>query len=223
MSIVVICPTRGRPEKARDAYDAFLNTRVLPDTKMEFVVDADDPSFGAYVKQQIPIVTYEHEGGGMGPPLNVAVKDLSPHYDITGFVGDDHRFRTPGWDEMFTECLTEHAGFVFGNDLVRDDIPTQVFVNSKIVLALGWMALPGAKHLYLDNTWLYLGSGIGRMFYMPAVIIEHMHPIAGKSAMDEGYARVNHPSMYEHDSIAFSTWVDSGQAAKDIEVIKAVL
>lgn len=190
---------------------------------MVFVVDADDDRFFDYVKQQVPIGTYKHEGGGMGPPLNAAIEDLAPKYDIVGFIGDDHRTRTKGWDEVVERCLTEHAGFAFANDLIRNDIPTQVFVSSKIILALGWMSLPGAKHLYLDNTWATLGSGAGCLFYLPDVIIEHVHPLFGKGQWDEGYARVNAPTMYEHDSKVYGAWIESGQMEKDVATVRQAL
>jgi len=223
MSLIVICPSRGRPVKAREAYDAFEATRSSEDTKMVFVVDADDDTFTEYVKQKVPIATYQHEGGGMGPPLNVASAEYAQHYDIVGFTGDDHRFRTRGWDAAITKALTEDAGFAYGNDLIRSDIPTQVFINSRIVLALGWMCLPGAKHLYLDNTWATLGSTARCLFYLPDVVIEHCHPVAGTAEMDEGYARVNAHSMYQHDSRVFNDWVASGRAAIDIETVRSVL
>jgi hypothetical protein len=223
MSITVICPSRGRPQKAKEGYEAFQATRVRNDSRMVFVVDKDDETFREYVEAGLPIVSYEHEGGGMGPPLNAAVADLAPHCDIVGFVGDDHRFRTRAWDDVVAECLARRPGFAFGNDLARHDIPTQVFINSSVVLALGWMALPGAKHLYLDNTWAELGAQAHCISFMPDVVIEHVHPFYGKTAMDEGYARVNQQSMYDHDAAIFRQWVESGTAAADIEKVKAAL
>lgn len=218
MTLIVICPSRGRPGKAREGYEAFLATKTSEDTKMVFVVDADDETFSGYVNEMLPIVTYEHEGGGMGPPTNAAAADLAPIYDITGFVGDDHRFRTVGWDAAIEAALAK-PGFAYGNDLIRSDIPTQVFISSKIVLALGWFCLPGAKHLYLDNTWRVLGEASGTLRYLPDVVIEHAHPFFGRGQMDEGYARVNHPSMYEHDNAIFQEWMNSGQTEKDVETV----
>ena len=222
MSLIVICPSRGRPTKAREAYDAFEATRSLDDTKMVFVVDADDDTFIGYVKQQVPVATYKHEGGGMGPPLNVASAEYSQLHDIVGFVGDDHRFRTQAWDAAITKAL-ETPGFAYGDDRIRHDIPSQVFISSGIVRTLGWMSLPGAKHLYLDDAWRVLAQGVDRYFYLPDVVIEHCHPIAGTAEMDEGYARVNAHSMYLHDSRVFNEWVSSGRAAMDIETIRASL
>lgn len=222
MSIIVICPSRGRPHKAEEGYQAFLATRTREDSKMVFVVDADDATFNDYVKAKVPVVTYGHEGGGMGPPLNAAAADLALHYSILGFIGDDHRFRTRAWDQDIEDVLKK-PGMAFGNDLARNDIPTQVFMSSVIVQALGWMSLPGAKHLYLDNTWRALGDLTGCLAYLPDVVIEHVHPFYGKGEMDEGYARVNQHSMYEHDSLVFQQWVESGRMAEDAEKVKAVL
>jgi hypothetical protein len=222
MSLIVICPSRGRPGKAREAFDSFEETRRSPYSRMLFVVDQDDPTRHEY-NQLVPVATYEHEGGGMGPPLNAAALDLAGGYDVLGFIGDDHRFRTEGWDLTIETALEERGGgFAYGNDLARSDIPTQVFISSRIVRKLGWMALPGAKHLYLDNTWAQLGHRSKSLIYLPSVVIEHLHPFYGKGAMDAGYQRVNAPSMYEHDRVVFEHWV-VGHMDTDIALVREAL
>lgn len=221
MSLIVLCPTRGRPEKALETYEAFLETRGNPDsyTQMLFVVDEDDHSYDA---SAIPWQKYSHSGG-MGAALNAAADQWALVHDVVGFIGDDHRFRTKGWDAEIENALEENGGGIaFGNDKARNDIPTQVFISSKIVMALGWMALPGATHLYLDNTWAALGNGAGCLIYLPDVIIEHMHPFFGKAQMDEGYARVNDASMYEHDLKVFQYWQEK-DADHDIEIVREAL
>jgi hypothetical protein len=222
MSIIVITPSRGRPDKAREAYDTFEATRKDPTTKMVFVVDADDDTFRRYVDAKVPVATYDHEGGGMAPPMNAAALDYADKYDIIGFIGDDHRFRSTGWDTYISRAIGK-GGMAFGNDLTRGDIPTQVFISSNIVKALGWFCLPGAKHLYLDNTWAQIGAAADCMSYLPDVIIEHAHPFYGRGQMDEGYRRVNAPEMYDHDGRVYSQWNGSGQAAKDIESVRRAL
>lgn len=227
-TIMVVCPTRGRPQKARETYDAFTKTKRDPHTQMRFIIDHDDPDFDAYLSSGVPYATFEHEGGGMGPPMNAAAAEYAKTYDIIGFVGDDHRFRSVGWDEQIGWMLTDgdgHGGIgiAYGNDLARHDIPTQVFIRSEIVRALGWFCLPGAKHLYLDNTWADLGNKGECIAYMPNVIIEHAHAFFGKSEMDAGYARVNHPSMYEHDARVYRDWNESGQAAEDIATVRRLM
>jgi hypothetical protein len=222
MSICVITPSRGRPAKAFAAYESFLRMRSPADSVMNIVVDTSDPANLEYRTLGIPVIEYEGEGGGMGAPLNKVAADLAPMYDILGFVGDDHRFRSKDWDVPVSQALAR-GGIAYGDDLSRPDLPTQVFISSDIVQALGWMCLPGAKHLYLDDTWRYLGNEADCLYFLPQVIIEHVHPAAGKGTMDEGYARVNHPDIYSHDGTLFREWIESGQAAKDVMNVRTVL
>jgi hypothetical protein len=60
-------------------------------------------------------------------------------------------------------------------------------VSSPLIRGLGYMVPPGLVHLYLDDFWKQLGTDIGRLSYYPEVIIEHMHPVAGKAPYDPGY------------------------------------
>jgi hypothetical protein len=218
--LLVLCPTRGRPDKAKEAFDSFISTKSMGTSAMLFIVDYDDPAREEY-RAALPVASYEHEGGGMGPPLNAAALDLMASTDILGFVGDDHRFRTVGWDRRVREEL-RHGGLAYGNDLGRPELPTQVFISSAIVEALGWMCLPGARHLYLDDTWRELGARSGCLHYMEDVIIEHMHPVYGKAESDAGYQRVNHPSVYSHDGTLFSQWIESGKADRDAAIVRGI-
>lgn len=161
----------------------------------------------------------------MTDPLNTA---LRLHWDreVVGFVGDDHRFRTSGWDKIFFDQLrVAGPGLCYGNDLNRPDgdIPTEVFGSSVIWKVLGWMALPAARHLFLDNTWRVIGEGIGRLFYFPDVVIEHVHPAYGKAEWDDQYRELNASTTYQEDGAAFQEWIDSGQAERDVERVRAAI
>ncbi len=215
--LTVLMPSRGRERQAREAYDAFRATKVLPATQMLIVLTVGERGYA-----DLPCV-YVEEGGGMGAPLNAALV-CAKNANIVGFVGDDHRFLTPGFDEAIVAANDElGGGIVYGNDLLRgEDLPSQVFIDRRITDALGWMALPGAHHLFLDDTWRTLGHSIGRLKYLPDVHIEHLHFTAGKSEMDEGYARVNASSMYEHDAAVYWKWVNE-QLATDTETVLGAL
>lgn len=217
--LTVLMPSRGREAQAREAYAAFMATKTLPDTKMLIVLDWNEPGYADLPTTHIGT---HQSGHGMGPALNAGLDYVTA--DIIGFVGDDHRFRTTGWDAAITaanEALG--GGIVYGNDLLRgEELPSQVFIDARIVRALGWMALPGAHHLFLDDTWRELGHAIGRLTYLPDVHIEHMHPTAGKAEWDENYARVNAGSMYEHDAEFFHEWMHNG-IARDAERVTEAL
>jgi hypothetical protein len=224
--LLVLCPTRGRPEAAREAYRAFEDTKWLDGTHMLFPVDSDDPRLADYFAERYPVLRQE-QPGNMVKALNAAalwaIEELHPKY--IGFVGDDHRFRTPGWDEHFTRLLDERGGgFVYGNDLFwpKGEIPTQIFMSASIVKAIGWMGLPSCRHLYIDNAWRILGEGTQSLFYMPDIVVEHMHPAGGKAEWDEGHRRVNTPEMYGHDEAAFNTWLD-GSMSEDLERVRSAL
>lgn len=220
--IAVLCPSKGRPDKAREAFDSFIATKSSGSTVMLFVIDADDETGPAYKLAGLPVIVAQPHTGGMGPPLNAGAVVMSSRADVIGFIGDDHRFRTKGWDQRVIEEL-RLGGIAYGNDLGRPDLPTQVFISSPIVRALGWMALPGAHHLYLDNTWAELGRRAGCLHYMEDVVIEHMHPVYGKGESDAGYQRVNHPSIYGHDGRLYTKWLESGQVDIDVKTVKGAL
>ena len=142
-----------------------------------------------------------------------------------GFMGDDHRPRTVGWDTAYLEALRElGSGIVYGNDLLQGErIPTQVAMTTDIVRELGFMAPPVLKHLYVDNFWRDLGTAAGCLRYLSNVVVEHMHPIAGKAPWDDGYARVNAPTMYSGDANAYAKWaaMDLAAAVEKVRALRA--
>lgn len=217
--LTVLMPSREREAQAREACEAFEQTKTLPDTKIMVILDWNELGYAGLPCAHIG----SHQSGhGMGPALNAGLDYVTG--DIIGFIGDDHRFRTQGWDEAIIAANAEMGGgIVYGNDLLRgEELPSQVFIDSRIVKALGWMALPGAHHLFLDDTWRELGHAIDRLRYLPDVHIEHMHPTAGKSEWDAGYKRVNAGEMYEHDAAIFHEWMHNG-IARDAELVTEAL
>lgn len=221
MTLLTLCPSRGRPDNAIEAYASFVKMKA-EDSHMIFVVDADDPTVGQYT-DNVPTDVIEPSGRrGMTGPLNEAAARYWDSYEVIGFIGDDHRFRTPYWDRIMGDYLVGHGGgFAYANDLNWKDgeIPTSIFGSSSIWKALGWVALPEADHLYLDNTWRVLGDGADCLFYFPLVIIEHVHPAYGKAEWDDGYKLVNSATMYNHDREAFESWLTT-RAPEDIERVR---
>ena len=76
MSIVVLCPSRGRPGKALEAHWSFLDTRRSPDTEMLFVIDEDDPLGSKY---QVPLVRVPRGRPGMTDVVNHAAAPDRQH------------------------------------------------------------------------------------------------------------------------------------------------
>ena len=230
MSIAVLCPSRGNPNALFDAASSCRTTSMDRSTRFIPVVDENDPmietyfSFNEDVSLPIEVVPRD-QVGNMNIAMNYAALKLVDQYDIIGFVGDDHRFRTMGWDRVVAKVLAdEGGGFAYGDDLAqREALPTQVFISSPIIKALGWMGLPGARHLYLDNTWRFLGERTDSLIYLPDIVVEHMHPAHNPNVpWDENHRRVNTSEMYEHDRLVYEAWLADGAEA-DVERVRAAL
>lgn len=203
--LLVIVPTRGRPQNAARLADAFRQTDSL-NAELVFVADHDDPELTAYHLAAPRLLVYQGESGnGLVPALNWAAGLYADIYDYIGFMGDDHLPRTAGWDAHVLGALDPlEPRIVYGNDLLQgENLPTAAFMPSRMVRALGFMAPPVLRHLYVDNFWLQLGRDLGGLRYLPDVVIEHIHPAAGKTPMDERYAVVNAPAADRLDSDAW--------------------
>lgn len=215
--ISVVMPSRGRPERARSAIEAMRSTAALVATSIALVVDADDPELEAYRALSFPtqgpevatIVLQPADSGDLVRATNtvalrIAQEDPSA---IIGNLGDDHVVRTPGWDRLVADALTE-PGIAYGDDLLQGQrLPTAPFISARIVLALGWYFLPTAHHLYVDDVVRELGHRLRLLRYLPDLVIEHVHPGAHKADWDEGYQRANGAATLSHDRQAYEDWL----------------
>ena len=205
-NLLVIVPSRGRPQNAERLLSAWTQTEATAD--LLFAVDDDDPTLGQYL--ELTENVYVGPRIKIGPTLNVVASKYASEYEAIGFMGDDHLPRTPRWDSILMNTLNEFGtGIVYGNDLLQGEtIPTAVFMTSDIVRVLGYFCPPKLLHMYLDNAWKEWGLGGECLKYLPDVIIEHMHPGNGKAQFDSIYNesggltavdQMNYKIYYEND------------------------
>ena len=210
--LVVLIPTRGRPDNAVALEQAFVDTNTK--AARFYIVDFNDETRSQY-SWKLPVesvIMIHNETGGMAYPLNYIARQFIGEFDNFAFMGDDHRPRTANWDEKFVEELYTGSDIVYGNDLFQGSaLPTAVAMSAQIVEHLRGMVPDTQRHLYLDNFWLKLGQDLGKIKYMPDVIIEHCHAFNGKAPMDENYARVNAPEVYSADKVAYDNYITSDQ------------
>lgn len=214
MKMCVVVPSRGRPENADRLAKAFIDTNA--DADLYFVIDNDDPKWNEYAKNEtLKLLPADNQTGGCAASLNtgaVLLLDITkfPLYDYFVFMGDDHLPRTQNWDKAFIQALKYDAGIAYGNDLLQgENLPTAYATSREVVNELRGMTFPGCIHLFFDNFVKQLGIDLGCLKYLPDVIIEHLHPVAGKAEMDEGYARVNQPKWYEEDLLTLQKYIRS--------------
>lgn len=217
--LIFIVPSRERPEAAQALIETFRQT-CTADTELVFALDDSDPTRDDY-----PGTTHVGPSRNMVEALNGAAKAVTSGDApfAVGFMGDDHRPRTRGWDTEYLKTLRElGTGIVYGDDLLQGrNLPTQCAMTADIVLTLGYMSPPSLTHMYVDNFWLTLGRSADCVRYLPDVVIEHRHPVAGKAQWDEGYLRVNDPGMFAKDEAAYLEYCQS-QLAEDVQKVRAL-
>jgi len=219
VSILALCPSRRRPQQAAETLASFLETRRDPRSRLLFIVDADDETAEEYPAGYTTIVPPRGcMGGAMQEALTVVLGDATS----VGMIGDDNRFRTPGWDLVLDDWLTENVGVAYGDDgFQHERLPTSWWLSRKIVDAYG-MAHPFLRHLYMDNYWQTMGQGARCIRYFPEVYIEHLHPLAGKAPSDAIYERGNSPSNIGHDR-SFFEWWRKYQAEDDVAELRRLV
>lgn len=216
MSIVVVIPSRGRPERAWEAVHAIRQTAHLVSTSVILTVDADDPELRRYRElrwdgfgpEALFAILEPEDTGNLTRATNaVSMRVVADDPDaIVGNLGDDHIVRTPGWDVRITEALAT-PGIAYGDDQIHGPrMPTAPFISGLIIRALGWYAMPSCEHMYIDDAWKSLGLATGTLRYLDDVTIEHLHPAVGKADWDEGYRRVNSPEAMGRDHAAYFKW-----------------
>lgn len=224
MTLAVIVPSRGRPQNITALADAWGETDATADLIVG--VDDDDPTLPDYL--DVIAASPANVDLVVGPRLRMAgtlnqiAARVADDYDHLGFMGDDHRPRTTGWDVTICAELDRlRTGVVYGNDLIQGErLPTAAFLTANIVRTLGWMAPPGLQHLFLDDAWKTLGQMLDAITYLPDLIIEHVHPVAGKVTWDDGYRECNAPDVWGHDQQVYTDWV-AGSLRADVERIRA--
>lgn len=218
--ILIILPTRQRAHKIDSTIAAWRHT-TSGKSNLLLVIDNDDPDLEKYKEKYEPgLMLYFDEPIKMCPSVNRAFRRY-PDYKYYAFIGDDHLFRTKGWEDIAIKEIGD-KGIFYGNDLLQGkNLATHCVMSGNIPRALGYMAIPGLIHLFMDNFWMEIGNACGILKYRDDVIVEHMHPEAGKAVRDERYVAVNSSPVFHNDREVFLRWV-SDQKASDVEKINGI-
>ena len=218
-SNLVILPTRSRPDSAERCINALKEHSVLSD----FVIAIDDDQADLYPR--LDGVTYEvNPRLRMNGTLNLVANKYADKYETIFFLGDDHLVQTPAWDEHMSKAIaTKGYGLAYGNDLLqRQQLATAVMMSTNIIRAVGYMAPPKLVHLYMDNYWMILGQRLGTLWYFDKVIIEHLHPVAGKATWDEEYVEANSNEVGNADRLELHRYMEEDFAG-ELEKITTAL
>jgi len=192
--ISVCVPTRGRPQRFAEM---LASLRETAETEVEVIaaVDEDDETRDAYPTDGVEYVTVP------AGTLQSGLWDVAwqrAHGDIAMHADDDIMFRTHGWD---TAVLTEFEAFpdgiggVFtangqhGPDMWPIVWPTHPFWTRGFVEAVGYLTPPHFPSWHAEHWPVQIAQAVGRLRYVPDILIEHCHFTLGKAEVDDTYLR----------------------------------
>jgi len=185
--INIIIPSRGRPDILSRLLESWAKTSNISISDITVVLDEDDqqnyPKFTS-----VRYVWYPGKRLNLVQKLNGEATEAAKNYPVVSFMGDDCVFHTPGWEQKIIEWQQKHHSICYCNDLLQEEtLPNNVFIDSSIINALGFMAPRELNHYYIDNYWKDLGIRLRKIKYFPDVIIEHRHWSNSKAQKDETY------------------------------------
>lgn len=216
---LVILPTRSRPDSAERCINALKEHSTISD----FVIAIDDDQSDLYPR--LDGVTYEvNPRLRMNGTLNLVANKYTDKYETIFFLGDDHLVQTPAWDQYLSGAIAQKGyGLAYGNDLLQGvGLATAVMMSTNIIKPVGYMAPPKLVHLFMDNYWMTLGKRLGTLWYFEKVIIEHLHPVAGKVAWDDQYREANSDEVSNGDKKEFTRYLNE-EFDTEFEKIKDAL
>jgi len=234
--LLVLVPSRLRPHTVIDLADACAET-CTANTWLAWCLD-DTPDPMAYheaawdaaeIYPNLIMVESSTRRGLVGTLNHYASQAAAPFvagghspYAI-GYLGDDHRPKTVGWDAAYLAALHElGTGIVYGDDEHQGaKLPTQMAMTADIVRTLGYLAPPELWHMYCDNFWKDLGEGAGCLTYLPEVTVTHRHPGAGRGSWDASYRETNAAERYAADQAAYRRY-RRARLAHDIAAVAAL-
>jgi hypothetical protein len=229
MNTLLVVPSRGRPQNIKRLYSALINTESQLDLLVG--IDEDDTELEKYKKvveecsqDYISIQLRIGPRKRFAPTVNDMVMELYKQYTFIIFVGDDHLPITLWWDTHYREALKElGAGVVYGNDLVMGEhIATEWAITSNMIEALGYYIPEGFIHLFIDNYFMELGRSIGKLRYLPNIIVQHLHPCAGTSEEDQTYKEANSPANWDNDRQRFEDY-KANELPRDKEKLERLI
>jgi hypothetical protein len=174
--LLVIVPTRGRKENCERLLASFNDT-ASEGTDILFILDDDDEDTYADMAWGDALHAVLAPRGTLQEKLNQAADSVAASYGALMWTGDDHEFKSGGWDTAMLDVLADLGGdgWVFPHTVRRQDVPEIWLASAGLTAELGWFFPPFLSQYYGDNTIAELGKRSGLIRYCPQAEIPHLH------------------------------------------------
>ena len=209
-----LLPSLRRPGNVARIARSYVDTEATG--RVILRLHKGDPTLPEYEKLDLPETWDVH----VGPECAAAgamrwAFDRWPNEDFYGFLGDDIILQTPGWDLSLSNGAGRWGNAYPDDGIQGRNLATHPTVGGDLVRALGWWALPGVIHCFVDTALMYVAQRIGTLRYYPGVKFDHLHPIVGRGANDEVYQKGM--STFRKDMAKFNQWVNSSGTEKRLK------
>ena len=191
----LLCPTRGRPERARIFADSALATAARPQAvDILLYVDADDPTRADYqdaFPAEGPVSLVIGPAVGVPRAANMLCERTAAEVLMT--ANDDQVYIDHGWDERLGQETARYRDGIyclwFNDGWEAENFCTFPIVSRRWVETLGYLQFPFFEHFFAD-TWIWmLAKAVDRAHFIADILVEHRHWKTGKGEMDDTYAR----------------------------------
>ena len=224
--IGILTSTRGRPQNIGRFIKSWQDT-TAGCSDLILLLDTDDPTLTEYYKNVGVIFSVNprknnHRGAAQ---IFQTGYTLFPDYKYYFFGSDDLVFITKNWDKIMIDKIVSEGGVAIphANDLFqKGNLVACPLIPLNLLKAVGYFSPSKFVHCFVDNIWTDIGKAINKLFFMPDVIIEHLHPYAQKALMDTTYSEVNSGFIFANDKYNYIAWKNE-ELPKIIERIKKII
>ncbi|HEV8725743.1 MAG TPA: hypothetical protein VGW77_34440 [Candidatus Binatia bacterium] len=198
VQISLLLPTRGRAALVRRLFDSLVQTTTdLRRLEVVLYIDEDDGESREISHPELSLIRIVGRPGETMGNMNRACYEAS-HGPYVMLINDDAVFRTVGWDTRVLEAAShfpDEIALLYGDDLDQGEaVPTFPIMSRTMCDVLGEICPRGYRNLHIESHLLDIFKQLARMGhdrirYLHDVIVEHMHYVVGKAAVDATYIK----------------------------------
>ena len=195
MTLGLIHPSRGRPQKAYVTYKKWIDFAGHSDLYVNHIlsIDRNDTKAGEYKGFFGGEKSYvlESNNNSVVEATNHAAKESKS--DILLYLSDDFDC----FENWSVSVLKEFEGVTEPMLLKVDDclqsfnvpVLTIPIMNRALYNKLGYFWHPGYKSMFVDEDLYWTAHNLGALKFAPHLKFEHQHVSVGKAQDDETYRR----------------------------------
>lgn len=186
--LVVIVPSRGRPEAAADLAHTIARTSTAL-TAVIVAADLDDPSAEQYPQcaRDVPVMpgllTLEPTRSAAEALNRAALRYASGSFAVA-YLPDCHQPVASGWDRHLVDALRAGHGFAHGHEVatVGGARPRHIAMRSDVIAALGMMVPEELAPPLWSYCWARWAGEVGGVAVCDDVVIARAPGIPARAS-----------------------------------------